>query len=111
VCLCVTVPAWLGMVVGPSSVVSFFLLSFGRPNLLQLVPPCPPCCTPQCAVMTRFYKGIRVDPFENMPFTVLVTINGSEPAKWPGWNTFVSAFRFCAGITGCRNLWLLKPTR
>jgi hypothetical protein len=61
--------------------------------------------------MTRFYKGIRVDPFEHMPFTVLVTINGSEPSKWPGWNTFVSAFRFCAGITGCRNLWLLKPTR
>jgi hypothetical protein len=61
--------------------------------------------------MTRFYKGIRVDPFEHMPFTVLVTINGSEPAKWPGWSTFVSAFRFCAGIGGCRNLWLLKPTR
>ena len=72
-----------------------------------------PLCTKDslCAVMSRFYKSIRVDPFEYMPFTVLVTLNGGDPSKWPGWSTFVAAFRFCASIKGCRNLWLLKPTR
>ncbi len=61
--------------------------------------------------MLRLWQSVSIDPFDYVPFTVLVTLQGSDFTKWPGWQTFVSAFQHYSRMDGCKNLWLLKPTR
>ena len=54
---------------------------------------------------------MAIDPFDYVPFTVLVTLQGSDFTKWPGWQSFVTAFQHYSRVDGCKNLWLLKPTK
>lgn len=55
-------------------------------------------------------QGIGEDPFDVLPFTILVVLKGTDPSRWLGWTTFVEAYKRYAAKPGCKNMWLLKPT-